>query len=54
MKKGANNKIDTRVNVLNVNISTETRIKNNHIAENEGYRREIIQLQNKFEYSITY
>ena len=48
-----NNKIDTRVNVLNVNISTETRIKNNHIAENEGYRREIIQLQKQIsEYQI--
>lgn len=40
-----NNKIDTRVNVLNVTISTEDRIKSNHIAENEGYRREITQLQ---------
>lgn len=48
-----NNKIDTRVNVLNVNISTETRIKNTHIAENEGYRREIIQLQKQIsEYQI--
>ena len=48
-----NNKIDTRVNVLNVNITTDTRIKNNHIAENEGYRREIIQLQKQIsEYQI--
>ena len=39
-----NNKIDTRVNVLNVNISTNDRIKTNHVAENEGYKREILQL----------
>ena len=48
-----NNKIDTRVNVLNVTISTEDRIKSNHIAENEGYRREITQLQKQIsEYQI--
>lgn len=48
-----NNKIDTRVNVLNVNISTEDRIKSNHIAETEGYKREIIQLQKQIsEYQI--
>jgi DNA repair exonuclease SbcCD ATPase subunit len=49
----SNNKIDTRVNVLNVTISTNDRIKSNHIAENEGYKREILQMKKQIsEYQI--